>query len=127
MRDSFKLILGLLVVVSVIAGGAYYFESFLTKETIVIKIDDVEKITTSENESYYLIHTKNETFENRFRKFHSKETPEILNQKIIAGRSYRVEVVGFALGDKVPFLPEYRNITKVIEEVRDKRIKQKRL
>lgn len=116
MSNFLKLFFGLLVVVAIIAAGALFFESFITEEELTIKIELVDKVVTKDNETYYLVYTKDEVFENRNNYFHKKENAESLNQKIKEGQKYRVRVVGYSWGIKLPFFTEHRNIIDIVEE-----------
>ncbi|MBN1299616.1 MAG: hypothetical protein JW995_00210 [Melioribacteraceae bacterium] len=115
MKDLFKLVAGLSVVIIVIIFGALYFESFVTTETLIIQINKIEEKTNPEGESYYLIHTPDEVFENRNNYFHQKENAVELAEQLKDKRKYEVEVVGFGLD--LPLFMEHRNIVNVIREI----------
>ncbi|MFC2084315.1 hypothetical protein ACFLS9_04595 [Bacteroidota bacterium] len=116
MRDFLKLFFGLAIVVSIIVFCALLFESYLTEEVIKIKVTKKETVTSEDGAITYLIHTENEIFENSNNYFHKKENAESLNKKIKRKNTYKIKVVGFNLGFKIPFFTEYRNITEIVEE-----------
>jgi len=114
MGDFLKLFFGLLIVVIVIAFTVLVFEKFITEETVEIKVIKTEKLTTKSGEEYFLIYTKNEIFEDRNNYFHGKNNAKELASKLKVGKKYRVKVVGFNFGVKIPLFLEHRNIIQIL-------------
>ena len=115
MLDFFKLFFGLLVVVAVIIFAALLFEKFISEEIVNIDVIKTEKVTTDSGEEYYLIYTKDETFENRDNYFHDKGGSRELASKLKEGRRYRVKVVGYDFGIYIPMFLEHRNIIEIVD------------
>ncbi len=127
MGDFFKLFFGLLIVVVILFAFAVFFEGYVSSEELTIEVIDVEKMSADNDETYFLIYTEDEILENRNHYFHSKEKVDRLQSKIMKGKKYRVEVVGFGFTRKLPFFLKHRNITKVIAEIKDyKKLKGRR-
>lgn len=102
----------ILLVVGLIAGATYINHN--TVETITIKVDSKERITTGYGdnmESKYMIYCESEVFENTdditFGKMHSHDIYRILK----AGNTYKVKVCGF----RNEHLSTTRNILEIIE------------
>ncbi len=115
MRNFLRLLFGLLLVTLVILFCALLFEKFLTEETIEIKVTKIEKVTSEDEELYYLIHTKHEIFENRDYYFHNKSNMIKLNSKLKPKGEYKVKVAGFDFDEKIPLFLEHRNILELVE------------
>ena len=113
MIDFIKLVLGVVIVVTVIGFSMLIFEKFITQKTITIKIALVEKKTIRSGDVYYLIYTENEIFENRNNYFHGKQNANELGINFKNGKSYKVKVVGYNFGVKLPFFLKHRNILDV--------------
>lgn len=120
MKDFFKLFSGLLIVVLMIVVGAYYFESFITKETIDITVVNINELTAPDGSKYYLVHTKDEIFENRNYKRHHKDNADIIAKELKPGGTYKVTVVGFDFGVHLPLMLEHRNIIDVVNKIDEK-------
>ncbi len=114
MSDFLKLLFGMGIVVLVIGFSALIFEKFVTEETITIKVSKKEIKISENGEEYYLIHTREEIFIDRNNSFHGKSNAKELALKIRTGEKYRVKVVGFNFGAKIPYFMEYRNILKIV-------------
>lgn len=127
MKDIFRLIFGLLVVVIIIGFGAKFFESFVTEDIIEVTIKKIEVIDNKPDEKYYLIYTDKETLENRNHTFHNKVDSELIRKELLAGRAYKVRVVGYNLGFDLPFFSKYRNIVEVVQEIKLKKKTLRRL
>ncbi len=121
MFDFIKLLFGVLIVVTIIGFSMLIFEKFVTQKTVTIKVALVEKKTLKNGEVYYLIYTKNEIFENRNNYFHGKQNATELGINFRNGESYKVKVVGYNFGIKLPFFLKYRNI---IDVAKDKTLRQ---
>ncbi|MBU1113559.1 MAG: hypothetical protein KKE09_00345 [Bacteroidetes bacterium] len=115
MSDFLKLFLGLLLVIVVIYFVLQVFEKTVTEETISIKVDKIEKVVTDDDEVLYLIYTKNEIFENRNNYQYPKENESKQGIKLKIGSSYRVKVVGFNFGVKLPLFLGHRNIVEIVD------------
>ncbi len=124
MKDIFKLIFGLLIVVIIIGIGAKYFESFVTEETIQVNIAKIERINNHPDEDYFLVHTNDEIFENRNHYFHNKQDVKEINKLLRVGKAYEVSVVGYNFGIDLPFFSKYRNIIEVKKEIPVKKIRR---
>ncbi|MBU1098363.1 MAG: hypothetical protein KKB34_17920 [Bacteroidetes bacterium] len=127
MLNFLKFFFGLLIVVLLIIAGAIYFESFLTRKEVEITILKVDEMFTPENEKYYLIHTKDEIFENRNYYLHNKDYADALQNKLLSGNKYRIVVVGFNFESNIPLFLEHRNVVDVIAEIKIIRPKVRRL
>ncbi len=128
MKDFFKLFSGLLVVILVIGVVAYYFESFITEEKIEITVTNVNELTAPDGSKYYLVHTKDEIFENRNYQRHNKDNAAMVAKELKAGGKYKVTVVGFDFGIHLPLFLEHRNIIDVVDKVEVKNaVKRRRL
>jgi len=114
MSNSLKLISGLTIVVFIIFFFALSFEKFLTEENVRIKIAKIEKKYTESGETYYIVYTKTEVFENKNNYFHNKSNAKRLAVGLAVGERYHVKVVGFKFGFKLPLFLEHRNITKIV-------------
>ncbi len=114
MLDFMKVILGVIVVVIIIGFSMLIFEKFVTEKTVTIKVALVEKKILKSGEVYYLIYTQNEIFENRNNSFYGKQNADKLGLNFRNGKSYKVRVVGYNLGVKLPFFLEHRNILDIV-------------
>jgi len=114
MSNSFKLFIGLGIVVFIIFFFALSFEKFITEEKVRINITKIEKKISESGEEYSLIHTRKEIFENRNNYFHNKNNAEEIDSKLMVRKSYHVKVVGFNFGFKLPLFMEHRNILKLV-------------
>ena len=114
MLDFIKLLFGIAIVVTVIGFSMLIFEKFVTQKTVTIKVSLVEKKTLKNSEVYYLIYTKNEIFENRNNYFHGKQNANELGINFRNGNSYKVKVVGYNFGVKLPFFLKHRNILDIV-------------
>lgn len=100
---------GFLIILLVLLFGYLFFEPFLTEETISIKV--INKAKFGNESGKYFVFTEEEVFYNSDNYYQSKENANELNQQIYAGTTYKVKVVGIYL----PWLPRFRNITKIME------------
>jgi hypothetical protein len=100
---------GFLIILLVLLFGYLFFEPFLTEETITINV--INKAQFGNEPGKYFVFTKDEVFYNSDNYYQSKENADELNQQIFAGAKYEVKVVGIYL----PWLPRFRNITKILE------------
>jgi hypothetical protein len=115
MQNFFRLVFGIGAAVTLIIIIALVLESYLASEEITIFVSKKEKITTSTGEEYWLIYTENEIFESRDNMFHRKDDTRKISKKLKKNNSYRVRVVGYEFGPKLPFFMDHRNITAVLE------------
>lgn len=115
MRNFFSLVFGLAAVVAIILLLALILESYITSEEITININKMEKVKTDDGEVYFLVHTQNEIFENRDNIFHRKDDTILIYKKLRKNNKFRVKVVGYNFGKKMPFFLEHRNIVAVID------------
>jgi len=115
MKNFLRFFFGLAIVVAAIVLIALVLESYITTEEFTIKILKTEKYETADGEKYYLVYTENEVFENRDRKFQRKENTIELAKLLRKNYEYKVRVVGFNFGVKLPFFSKYRNIVAVID------------
>jgi hypothetical protein len=100
---------GFLIILLVLLFGYLFFEPFLTEETITINVTN--KAQFGNEPGKYFVFTQDEVFYNSDNYYQSKENADELNQQIYAGAKYKVKVVGIYL----PWLPRFRNITKILE------------
>ncbi len=116
MTTFLRFLFGLLIVAMIIFFSALFFERYLSEKTVDITVSKIEKVITQDNERYYLIHTKNEIFYNRDHYFHHKSNANELNRKMKPKGKYRVKVVGFNFGTKIPLFLDRRNIMEIVEQ-----------
>jgi hypothetical protein len=100
---------GFLIILLVLLFGYLFFEPFLTEETITIKV--INKAKFGNESGKYFVFTDDEVFYNSDNYYQSKENANELNNQIYAGTAYKVKVVGIY----IPWLPRFRNITKIVE------------
>lgn len=100
---------GFLIILLVLLFGYLFFEPFLTEETITIKV--INKAKFGNEIGKYFVFTDDEVFLNADNYYQNKENADELDKIIYPGSNYRVKVVGVYL----PWLPRFRNITKVID------------
>jgi len=100
---------GFLIILLVLLFGYLFFEPFLTEETITINV--INKAQFGNEPGKYFVFTQDEVFYNSDNYYQSKENADELNQQIYAGANYKGIVVGIYL----PWLPRFRNITKILE------------
>jgi hypothetical protein len=101
--------IGFLIILLILLFGYLFFEPFLTEETITIRV--INKSQFGNEPGKYFVFTDEEVFYNDNNYYQSKENADELNEKIYPGTTYRVKVVGVYL----PWLPRFRNITKILE------------
>jgi hypothetical protein len=101
--------IGFLIILLILLFGYLFFEPFLTEETITIKV--INKSQFGNETGKYFVFTDEEVFYNANNYYQSKENADELNGKIYPGTTYKVKVVGVYL----PWLPRFRNITKILE------------
>lgn len=121
MKDFFKLFAGLLVVIIMIGVGAFYFQSFITKETIEISVINITEMKAQDGGKYYLVHTEEEVFENRNYQLHNKDNADKLAKTLKPGGKYKVSVVGYDFGFNIPLFLEHRNIIEVLDKIEEKK------
>ncbi len=100
---------GVIIVLIVLLFGYLFFEPFLTESTIHIKV--INKAQFGNEPGKYFVFTEEEVFYNSNNYYQNKENADELNANIYPGSSYKVNVVGVYL----PWLPRFRNITKILE------------
>ena len=127
MKDFLRLFSGLFIVGAIIFIAAFYFESFITRETVEVTVTQINEQTTSGGDKYWLITTKNEIFENRDHTLHNKENAYDVAKRLKVGGKYKIEVVGFDFGIHIPLFLEHRNIIRVVDEIEVKKPKIRRL
>jgi hypothetical protein len=101
--------IGFVIILLILLFSYLFFEPFLTEETITIKV--INKSQFGNEPAKYFVFTDDEVFYNANNYYQSKENADGLNAKIYPGTTYRVKVVGIYL----PWLPRFRNITKILE------------
>jgi hypothetical protein len=116
MQNFFRLVFGLGAAVVLILLIALVLESYIAAEEITIFIKNKEKIVTDDGEEYWLVYTENETFESRDNMFHRKDDTKTVTKKLKKNNTYRVRVVGYEFGSKIPFFMEHRNITAILDQ-----------
>lgn len=100
---------GFIIVLIILLFGYLFFEPFLTESTIDIKV--INKSQFGNEPGKYFVFTIDEVFYNSNNYYQNKENADELNDKIYPGTSYKVKVVGLY----IPWLPRFRNITKILE------------
>jgi hypothetical protein len=101
--------IGFVIVLLILLFGYFFFEPFLTEETITIKVINKSHFGTEPGK--YFVFTDDEVFYNSNNYYQSKENADELNEKIYPGSVFKVKVVGVY----IPWLPRFRNITKILE------------
>jgi 4-amino-4-deoxy-L-arabinose transferase-like glycosyltransferase len=101
-------LLGFVIVLLVVLFGYLFFEPYITEETVTVKV--LNKAQFGNETGKYFVFTQDEVFYNSDNYYHNKENADELNEKIYPGSTYTFEVVGVS----VPWLPRFRNITKII-------------
>lgn len=104
-----SVMLGFLIVLLVLLFGYLFFEPFLTEETITIRV--INKAKFGNEIGKYFVFTEDEVFLNSDNYYQSKENADELDKIIYTGSNFKVKVVGVY----IPWLPRFRNITKVLE------------
>ncbi len=104
-----SVMLGFLIVLLVLLFGYLFFEPFLTEETITIRV--INKAKFGNEIGKYFVFTEDEVFLNSDNYYQSKENADELDKIIYSGSNFKVKVVGVY----IPWLPRFRNITKVLE------------
>jgi hypothetical protein len=110
-QGFFKLsaMIGFVIILLVLLFGYLFFEPFLTEDTITIKV--LNKSQFGNEPGKYFVFTEDEVFYNSNNYYQSKENADELNKQIYPGTTYKVKVVGIYM----PWLPRFRNITKILE------------
>ena len=98
-----------IIIVLVLLFGYLFFEPFLTEDTINIRV--INKAKFGKEVGKYFVFTDDEVFLNADNYYQSKENADELDKIIYTGGNFKVKVVGVYL----PWLPRFRNITKVLE------------
>ncbi len=115
MQNFFRFVFWLLVAGVIVLLSALILESYIASEEITIFVKRIEKVTADDDEVYFLVYTENEVFENRDNMFHRKDDTELIFRRIKKNNKYRVKVVGYKFGIKIPFFSKHRNIASVIK------------
>jgi hypothetical protein len=112
MKKLFKFsgCLGTLIVFGILAFLYLSFEKTLTEKEVTVKIIDIARTADGD----YLVSTKNEIFINKDNGFYDKHNSNIINSKLEKGKMYKLKVVGI----RIPFIFKYRNIFRIVEEVK---------
>lgn len=110
-----RILVGIIVVVMIIYFCALMFERFLAEDIVTIKVVKLEKAISENGDKYFLIHTKNEIFENTDHYLHNKTNAREIQSKLKTKGEYKIKVVGFNFGKKIPLFLEHRNIIEIIE------------
>lgn len=104
-----KLILGFVIIALFIMSEVCYYG---TSETIKIKVNGKERITTGSGKdisSKYVIYTDKEVFENTDDLILGKFESSDFQNKLKIDSTYQVTVVGW----RVPILSMHRNVIKI--------------
>ncbi len=104
-----SVMLGFFIVLLVLLFGYLFFEPFLTEETITIRV--INKAKFGNEIGKHFVFTEDEVFLNSDNYYQSKENADELDKIIYTGSNFKVKVVGVY----IPWLPRFRNITKVLE------------
>ena len=104
------------IIIGLVLGGLIVREVawWSSKEVITIEVSDKERITKGSNgdiESYYLVYTETETFENTDVLFLGKFNSSDIQGKLKPNHKYKVVVYGW----RMPFFSSYRNIIEILE------------
>ncbi|GAB4297655.1 MAG: hypothetical protein Kow0098_22100 [Ignavibacteriaceae bacterium] len=111
-----SMIFGFLVLILVLVFGYIFFEQYLTENVVTIKVVNSAKF--GDIPGRYLVFTPEEVFENSNSYYNNKSNADELYFKLLHGRTYKVKVVGIYL----PWLPRFRNILEIVEEVPTERV-----
>jgi hypothetical protein len=100
---------GFIIILLVLLFGYLFFEPFLTEETVTIKV--INKAKFGNEVGKYFVFAPEEVFLNADNYYQNKDNADELDKIIYSGSNIKVKVVGVYL----PWLPRFRNITKVLE------------
>jgi len=116
MKKLFGFFIPIIFLIVIIYPFALFFEYVLTEKEVDIVIMRIEETTTEDGQYLSYIYTTTEKFINMNNHFHKKTNAEELTKKFKAGESYKVTVVGYNFGIKLPFFLKERNIINIIED-----------
>ena len=116
MKKLFGFFLPIIFLVVIIYSFALFFEYALTEKEVDVVVMRIEETTSEDGQYLSYIHTTTEKFINMNNRFHKKTNAEELTKKFKAGESYKIVVVGFDFGIKLPFFFKERNIINIIED-----------
>ncbi len=113
MKNDKLALVGIVLLIALLIGLSGFY-AYGTQDTVVITIDDKERITTGSGDSLshkYLIMSDTEVLENTdslwYMKFDSADTQARLKR----GKTYRLKVYGWRMG----WISIYRNIIEYTE------------
>jgi len=115
MKNFSSLVLGLAAAAAIIVFLALTLEVYIASEEIKIKVNKVEQIESDSGERYYRVYTNKGVFENRNSAFHRKNNTKTIAKMLKLNNDYKIKVVGYDFGVKLPFFSRYRNIVDVID------------
>ena len=115
MRQFLKLVFGLAGLVTIIVFLALTLEIYVATEEITVTVKKIEKIETDDGEKYYHVHTNKGIFVNRNNTFHRKDNTRTIFKILKKNIKYKIKVVGYNFGIKLPFFFNYRNIIAVTD------------
>jgi hypothetical protein len=121
MQSFIRFLFGLIAAAVILLLGALVLEPYIASDEITIFVKNQEKITTEDGEIYFLVYTDDEIFENRDNMFHKKDETLQIFKRMKKNNKYRVRVVGYDFGGKIPFFSKYRNITAVLKGPKTKK------
>jgi len=106
---KFSVMGAFIVILVVLLFGYLFFEPYITEDTVSIKV--INKAKFGKEVGKYFVFTDDEVFLNSDNYYQNKDNADEIEKIINIGGNYKVKVVGVYL----PWLPRFRNITKVIE------------
>lgn len=113
-RIIIKYLISLLLLFFVVIAVLKVFERTFTEKKIEIQISKLEVRTLKGGVNDYLIHTKNEVFDNRDDNYQKKSNSAELFKKLKKNKKYLVLVAGYKFGFSIPFISDRRNILEII-------------
>ena len=116
LKKFIAIFLPLILTISIVYSFALFFENLISKEEVDVVIMGIEESTTENGEVFYYVRTNLELFVNANNKFHKKDNANTLIKKLKIGQKYKLEVVGYKFGFKLPFFLKERNIIDIVEE-----------
>jgi len=106
---KFSVLGGFIVVFFVLLFGYLFFEPYITEDYVNIKV--INKARFGNEVGKYFVFTDDEVFLNSDNYYQNKDNAEEVNKLLFVGGNFKVKVVGIY----IPWLPRFRNITKVME------------
>jgi len=102
-----RITISVIIILLVVIFGYMFFERYLTETTVTITV--LNKAPVPDEQSEYLIFTKDELFEDVNNSYQNKYNSDEIYKKLQIGQTYTVKVVSIY----IPSIPHYRNIVEI--------------